>query len=224
MITEQEPETRLDPRYSDPEAVPPPWSEVERLITGAELFWISTVRPDGRPHVTPFPGSGRRGAAFLHRAGRAQGPQPGGEPAGALTTGTSIWNQGYDLVVEGEAVRVADDARLRELAAAWEGSTAASGTSRSGTATSITGRGARWCSRWHREPFSDLVRGSRSARRGGGSNPTRSRRRSHAMDMTLEVILLPVTTSTGPGTSTGTRSASMSTSTRRSCRACASSS
>ncbi|MFB7075663.1 pyridoxamine 5'-phosphate oxidase family protein, partial [Streptomyces sp. NPDC056290] len=42
-------------------------------------------------------------------------------PQVVLTTGTSTWNQGYDVVVEGEAVRVADDARLRELAAAWEG-------------------------------------------------------------------------------------------------------
>jgi hypothetical protein len=38
----------------------------------------------------------------------------------ALTTGTNIWDKGYDLVVEGEAVRVSDDTRLRELAAAWE--------------------------------------------------------------------------------------------------------
>ncbi len=49
------PETRLDPRYSDPRAGAPPRSEVERLVAEAELFRISTVRPDGRPHVTPLP-------------------------------------------------------------------------------------------------------------------------------------------------------------------------
>ncbi len=37
-----------------------------------------------------------------------------------LTTGTNTWDAGYDLVVEGEAVRVTDDGRLREPAAAWE--------------------------------------------------------------------------------------------------------
>ena len=37
-----------------------------------------------------------------------------------LTTGTNTWDEGYDLVVEGEAVRVTDDARLRGLADAWE--------------------------------------------------------------------------------------------------------
>ena len=37
-----------------------------------------------------------------------------------LTTGSNSWNKGFDLVVEGEAVRVAEDGRLREPAAAWE--------------------------------------------------------------------------------------------------------
>ncbi|MFD3623548.1 pyridoxamine 5'-phosphate oxidase family protein [Streptomyces sp. NPDC058698] len=116
------PETRLDPRYSDPEAVPPPWSEVERLITGAELFWISTVRPDGRPHVTPLPAVWSAGALhFCTGPDERKARNLAENPQVVLTTGTSTWNQGYDVVVEGEAVRVADDARLRELAAAWEG-------------------------------------------------------------------------------------------------------
>ncbi|MET9152889.1 pyridoxamine 5'-phosphate oxidase family protein [Streptomyces griseoflavus] len=115
------PETRLDRRYSDPEAGPPPWSEVERLISEAELFWISTVRPDGRPHVTPLPALWSAGALHF-----CTGPQErkarnlAENPHVVLTTGTNTWNRGYDVVVEGEAVRVADEARLRELAAAWE--------------------------------------------------------------------------------------------------------
>lgn len=115
------PETRLDRRYSDPEAGPPPWSEVERLISEAELFWISTVRPDGRPHVTPLPAVWSAGALHF-----CTGPQErkarnlAENPHVVLTTGTNTWNRGYDVVVEGEAARVADEARLRELAAAWE--------------------------------------------------------------------------------------------------------
>ena len=27
-------------------------------LAGAELYWLSTVRPDGRPHVTPLLGVG----------------------------------------------------------------------------------------------------------------------------------------------------------------------
>jgi predicted pyridoxine 5'-phosphate oxidase superfamily flavin-nucleotide-binding protein len=50
MIT---PVTTLDERYSDPEAVATGWDETRRALDAAQVFWISTVRADGRPHVTP---------------------------------------------------------------------------------------------------------------------------------------------------------------------------
>lgn len=115
------PEPRLDARYSDPQAQAPPWSLVERLVSEAELFWLSTVRPDGRPHVTPL--LAVRSAGALHFC---TGPEErkarnlAQNPHVVLTTGVNTWDRGYDVVVEGEAVRVGDDARLRELAAAWE--------------------------------------------------------------------------------------------------------
>ncbi|WP_369030844.1 MULTISPECIES: pyridoxamine 5'-phosphate oxidase family protein [Streptomyces] len=116
-----EPQAELDPRYSEETATAPPWPETEARLSAAELFWISTVRPDGRPHVTPLPAIWSHGALHFctgpeERKARnlAQNPQV------VLTTGTNTWNKGYDLVVEGEAVRVSDDDRLRELAAAWE--------------------------------------------------------------------------------------------------------
>ena len=40
-------------------------------------------------------------------------------PRVALTTGTNRWKEGLDLVVEGSAVPVTDDARLRTLADLW---------------------------------------------------------------------------------------------------------
>lgn len=30
-----------------------PWSQVEERLTAAKNYWLATVRPDGRPHVTP---------------------------------------------------------------------------------------------------------------------------------------------------------------------------
>ncbi|CAM5385123.1 pyridoxamine 5'-phosphate oxidase family protein [Streptomyces aurantiogriseus] len=120
-MTDHEPHTRLDTRYSDETATATPWPRAEALLAEAELFWISTVRPDGRPHVTPLlavwssgalhfcTGPGERKARNLERNAHV-----------TLTTGTNTWDKGYDLVVEGEAVRVTDDRRLRELAAAWE--------------------------------------------------------------------------------------------------------
>ena len=49
-----EPETTLDTRFSDPNAVATEWNETRRLLETAELFWLTTVRTDGRPHVTPL--------------------------------------------------------------------------------------------------------------------------------------------------------------------------
>ena len=49
-----EPVTKIDPRFSDPDAVATDWDETRRVLETAELFWISTVRADGRPHVTPL--------------------------------------------------------------------------------------------------------------------------------------------------------------------------
>lgn len=120
-MTDKQPDTRLDPRYSEATATATDWSEALKILTGAELFWISTVRPDGRPHVTPLPAVWSRGALhFCTGPEERKARNLAANPQVVLTTGVNTWNEGYDLVVEGEAVRVSDDGRLRELAAAWE--------------------------------------------------------------------------------------------------------
>lgn len=48
-----EPVTTMDTRYSEPDAVATSWDETRRALETAEVFWLSTVRADGRPHVTP---------------------------------------------------------------------------------------------------------------------------------------------------------------------------
>lgn len=120
-MTGKQPQTRLDTRYSDAAATAIPWAEAQKLLSEAELFWISTVRPDGRPHVTPLPTVWSEGALHF-----CTGPEERKalnlalNPQVVLTTGTNTWDKGYDLVVEGEAVRVTDETRLRALAAGWE--------------------------------------------------------------------------------------------------------
>lgn len=116
-----EPRAEVDARYSDATATAPPWSEAEAMLSEAELFWISTVRPDGRPHVTPLPAVWADGALhFCTGPAERKARNLALNPHVVLTTGTNTWNKGYDLVVEGEAVRVTDDDRLRGLADAWE--------------------------------------------------------------------------------------------------------
>ena len=48
------PITTLDPRFSDPAAAATGWEQTRRALEQAELFWITTVRADGRPHMTPL--------------------------------------------------------------------------------------------------------------------------------------------------------------------------
>ena len=48
------PVNSLDERYSDRDAAAIGWDETRRLLESAQLFWITTVRADGRPHVTPL--------------------------------------------------------------------------------------------------------------------------------------------------------------------------
>jgi general stress protein 26 len=115
-----QPLAELDPRFSAPDASPTPWPDVRRAIERAELFWISTVRRDGRPHVTPLPAVWCDEALYFCTGAEEQkGVNLEANPNCVLTTGTNAWNAGLDVVVEGTAVRIVDEARLRVLADEW---------------------------------------------------------------------------------------------------------
>jgi general stress protein 26 len=116
------PATTLDPRFSEPDAVATSWAETRRVLETAELFWISTVRADGRPHVTPLPAVWVDDALhFCTGADEQKAVNLRHNPHVTLTTGCNAWEHGLDVVVEGEAVRVTDADMLRRLAAAWIG-------------------------------------------------------------------------------------------------------
>jgi general stress protein 26 len=116
-----EPQTDLDPRYGEPEATATGWADAARELAAAELSWLSTVRPDGRPHVTPLLTVWRDGALhFCTGADERKARNLATNPHVVLTTGRNALKGGLDLVVEGTAVRVRDTGRLRELAEVWE--------------------------------------------------------------------------------------------------------
>jgi nitroimidazol reductase NimA-like FMN-containing flavoprotein (pyridoxamine 5'-phosphate oxidase superfamily) len=114
------PRTELDARFSGPNAQPTSWEETLAAIENAELFWISTVRRDGRPHVTPLVAVWLDDALhFSTGSGEQKALNLAADPYVALTTGVNDWRNGLDVVVEGKAVRVTDDEQLHRLAAAW---------------------------------------------------------------------------------------------------------
>lgn len=112
---------KIDKRFSDPEAEATPWAETVATLERAELYWLTTVRRDGRPHVTPLigvvadeavhfcTGSEEQKARNLEQNDRV-----------AITTGDNAWASGLDVVVEGRAVQITDDEALQRLANAWE--------------------------------------------------------------------------------------------------------
>ena len=115
------PLTALDQRYSSNRARASSWEVTLEVIKNAELFWISTVRADGRPHVTPVVAVWLDGALHFSTGHEEQkGVNLAGNSHVVLTTGCNSWNAGLDVVVEGDAVRVTDDAQLRRLAEAWK--------------------------------------------------------------------------------------------------------
>jgi general stress protein 26 len=114
------PVTTLDQRYSDPGAVATGWEETRQALATAELFWITTVRADGRPHVTPLVAVQAEGAIyFCTGAAEQKAANLRANPHVILTTGCSDWDRGLDVVVEGDAIRVTDEDTLKRLAEAW---------------------------------------------------------------------------------------------------------
>lgn len=115
------PATDLDPRYSDDGAKPTSWTHTEAILETAQLFWITTVRKDGRPHVVPLVAVWLDGAIHF-----SCGPQEQKafnlrhNQHVALTTGSNQWYEGLDVVIEGRAERVTDPARLERIAKAWD--------------------------------------------------------------------------------------------------------
>jgi len=111
---------QIDNRFSDPAATAPSWRSVEAMLDQAELYWLTTVRSDGRPHVTPLVGIWTAGHfAFCTGVGEQKHVNLQHSPLVAVTTGSNAWKSGTDIVIEGTAQRVTGRERLRPLAEAW---------------------------------------------------------------------------------------------------------
>ena len=114
------PTTTLDPRFSDPSGVATPWEATRKDLEAAELFWITTVRPDGRPNVSPLVAVWLDDALhFCTGSEEQKAVNLRGNQQVVLTTGCNTWEGGVDVTVEGVAVRQTDPDVLERLADAW---------------------------------------------------------------------------------------------------------
>lgn len=115
-----DPVTTLDTRFSAPGTEPVGWPATREVLENAQLAWITTVRSDGRPHVTPLVAVWLDGALhFTTGPDEQKSVNLRSNPHVVLTTGDSTWDRGLDVVVEGEARPVTDRATLERLVAAW---------------------------------------------------------------------------------------------------------
>lgn len=115
----REPVTELEPQFSSPDATPTPWAEARRQLSDAKVSWLSTVRPDGRPHVTPIASVWLDDALYF-TTGKTErkAKNLALNTKVVITTGSDLL-EGVDIVVEGEAVPVTDTATLQRLADAY---------------------------------------------------------------------------------------------------------
>ncbi|GII60633.1 pyridoxamine 5'-phosphate oxidase [Sphaerisporangium krabiense] len=119
-MTRQEPVTELDRRYSAEDAAPTPWGEARARLAEAEVYWLSTVRDDGRPHVTPLIAVWTEGALyFCTGAAERKAANLADNPCCAVTTGANALREGVDLVLEGRAVPTTDETLLGRVAEAY---------------------------------------------------------------------------------------------------------
>jgi general stress protein 26 len=114
------PVTTVDPRFSDENAVATGWEETRLALEAAEVWWVTTVRRDGRPHTTPLVAVWYGKALYFCTGDTEQkAVNLRGNSHVTLTTGCNNWDSGLDVVVEGDAVVVTDEDVLQHLASAW---------------------------------------------------------------------------------------------------------
>jgi nitroimidazol reductase NimA-like FMN-containing flavoprotein (pyridoxamine 5'-phosphate oxidase superfamily) len=115
-MAENLPITELEPQFSSDDATATPWAEAREVLAAAKVYWLSTVRPDGRPHVTPTAAVWLDDALYFS-TGQAErkARNLAQNTHCVVTTGCNVL-EGLDVVVEGDAVRVTDEARLQRLA------------------------------------------------------------------------------------------------------------
>lgn len=118
-IAEQEPSVELG-SFSTIGAVATEWAQAREALRDAQVYWLSTVRPSGSPHVTPLVGVWLDGALyFCTGPAERKAKNLVQNTRCAVTTGSNRLD-GLDIVVEGAAELVGDEDELRIVASTYE--------------------------------------------------------------------------------------------------------
>lgn len=92
------------------------WPAAAEQFASVPKYWLATGRANGRPHVMPVLGVWLGGTLTVSsRPGSVKGRNLARDGGCVVTAATDLG----DLVLEGAAAQVTDEARQRELAAAF---------------------------------------------------------------------------------------------------------
>ena len=105
------------------------WSTASRRLPGRRvdsdsrsrdrIYWLATVSPDGRPHVRPILGLWLDGAFYFITAETTRKARNlAADPRCAIASSSTAL-PAVDVVVEGGAFKVTDDAKVRRVADAY---------------------------------------------------------------------------------------------------------
>jgi hypothetical protein len=118
-MTERTPVTE-QPLTED--ATTTPWAEARARLENPErgrTYWLATVRGDGRPHVMLLLGLWLDDAFyFITGETTGKGKNLAGDPRCVITS-SSTTLPALDLILEGDARKVADEAELKRVADAY---------------------------------------------------------------------------------------------------------
>jgi general stress protein 26 len=99
--------------------LPASWGDALRLLDSAKVYWLTTVRQDGRPHVTSVAAVWLDDAIhFTTGEGEQKAKNLEHNIHCLITTGCNVL-EGLDVAVEGDAVRAIDATQLQVLADAY---------------------------------------------------------------------------------------------------------
>lgn len=101
------------PLAIDDARLPTPWAEAQSRLERAQFYWLATARPDGLPHVVPVLAVWLDGSLhFVSGPTTRKGKNLARDPRCVIAADADDLH----LIVEGEAAKVSDEARLRRVA------------------------------------------------------------------------------------------------------------
>jgi Pyridoxamine 5'-phosphate oxidase len=95
-----------------------PWATVEQRLADPEpkqMYWLATVRPDGRPHLMPLLGVWDDGAFFFISGPGTRKGKNLAHDGRCVIAGSTRTLPSIDVIVEGEARRVTDAPTLHRM-------------------------------------------------------------------------------------------------------------